>query len=136
MGILIKNDRDEILFGYRIGSFGAGEWSFPGGHIEFGETIFETARREVMEETGLTVTDLKVISIGDDLRYIETDGKHYIAIGVLAAYEGGEPKVLEPHKCTEWRWFPQDQLPEKVFGGSAITLRNYLDGKCYREGAV
>ncbi len=39
-------------------------WMAPGGHIEFGEGLFEAARREVLEETGLEITNLKVKAIG------------------------------------------------------------------------
>ena len=67
--------------------------------------MFETARREVKEETDLDVEEFELISINDELRYIETDHKHYVGIGVLAKYKGGEPKVMEPHKSIEWKWF-------------------------------
>jgi len=136
VGVLVQNDKGEILFGLRQGSFGSGKWVFPGGHIEFGETIFEAARREVMEETGLSVDKLSLISVGDDLRYIESDGKHYFALGVLARDISGEPKVMEPERCLEWRWFKRDHLPDKILGGSALTLRNYLAGTVYQEGMV
>ncbi|MBT4277902.1 NUDIX domain-containing protein [Candidatus Falkowbacteria bacterium] len=44
VGVLIQNDKDEVLLGLRCGSHGEGEWCFSGGHLDFGETIFETAR--------------------------------------------------------------------------------------------
>ncbi len=42
-GVLIQNDKKEVLLGLRKGSHGSGEWCFPGGHLEFGETIMEGA---------------------------------------------------------------------------------------------
>ena len=42
IGVMIQNEKGEVLLGLRQGSHGAGEWSFPGGHLEFGEKIFET----------------------------------------------------------------------------------------------
>lgn len=54
VGVMIQNEKGEVLLGLRQGSHGAGEWSFPGGHLEFGETVFQTAKREVEEESGLS----------------------------------------------------------------------------------
>src|SRR5262249_21827433 len=122
IGVLIQNNQGQVLLGLRKGSHGAGEWSFPGGHLEFGETIFETAKREVKEETDLMITDLELISVADEMRYIQTDNKHYLDIGVKATVSNGEPKVMEPNKCEEWRWFDLDNLPEKMLEGTELII--------------
>lgn len=124
IGVLIQNNDGQILLGLRKGSHGEGEWAFPGGHLEFGETVFETARREVQEETGLNIEKFELISVVDEMRYIESNGKHYLNIGVRAFYESGEPKIMEPEKCVEWRWFGLDNLPDKIFEASEKTIRN------------
>lgn len=132
VGVLILNEKNEVLMGLRKGSHGSGEWCFPGGHLEFGETVFETARREVKEETGLEVRNMELISIADEMKYIETDGKHYLNIGVKAEYVGGEPELLEPTKCLEWRWFNLHQLPSNILEGSDWTIENYLAKRLYK----
>lgn len=132
VGILIENEEGEILLGLRKGSHGSGEWSIPGGHLEFGETIFETAKRETKEETGLDVDTFELISVLDEMRYIESDGKHYINLGVRAVYKGGEPKVCEPEKCVEWKWFNMNDLPTDMFEASEGIITNYKAEKIYQ----
>lgn len=46
---------DEVLLVERSGDAAGGLWSFPGGHVEWGERLEDAARREVLEETGLRV---------------------------------------------------------------------------------
>jgi 8-oxo-dGTP diphosphatase len=57
--------------------------------------------------------------------------KHYLNIGVKAKYKGGEPKVLEPDKLREWKWFSLNNLPDKLLEGTQFTLKNYKAGKIY-----
>jgi 8-oxo-dGTP diphosphatase len=134
VGIMIENDQGGVLLGLRKGGPGSKTWSFPGGHLEFGETIFETARREVAEETGLSIRDFSLVSVVDDLAYVKIDGKHYLTLGVRGTYEGGEPRVMEPDKCERWEWFPLDALPENLFKPTAAMLKNVLEEKLYQEG--
>jgi 8-oxo-dGTP diphosphatase len=61
-----------------------GQYSFPGGHLEFGEDIFACVERETLEETGLVVKGVKVLGVTNDL-FPENDKpgtlwKHYISI--------------------------------------------------------
>lgn len=132
VGILILNEKGEALLGQRLSSHGTGEWSFPGGHLEFGETIEETARREVLEETGLEIDAFELVSVADEMRYIETDGKHYVNLGLLGHYKGGEPQTMEPEKCAQWQWFSLDNLPENLFEGTQLMFERYRDGTIYR----
>ncbi len=131
IGVMIFNASSELLLGQRIGAHGAGEWAFPGGHLEFGQTIFESARSEVYEETALVITRFALISLAEEMRYIKTDGKHYINIGVLGYYEGGEPRVMEPHKCREWRWFAAGALPAPLMESTELMLEAYRTGVFY-----
>lgn len=132
IGVMILDDKNEVLLGLRAGSHGAGEWSFPGGHLEFGDTIFETAAREVKEETDLDISQFDLISVGDEMRYIKTDNKHYVNLGILGHYSGGEVINMEPHKCKEWKWFPIRDIPKNLFEGTEIMLRNYKEKTIYR----
>lgn len=69
-----------------------GQWSLPGGVQELGETVFETARREVREETGLTVSISGLIDVIDSI-HRDDDGRieyHYTLVDVAAEWVAGE----------------------------------------------
>ena len=108
---------------------GAGTWTMPGGKLDFGESFEEGAKRETLEETGLTINKLNVMCVNNDK--IET--AHFVTIGLLCEDFSGEPKVMEPDKITEWRWFDLDKLPNPLYFPSARILENYLKKQFYIE---
>ena len=119
IGICIMR-ANKILLGERKNSHGAGEWSFPGGHLEMNETWEECAEREVFEETALIIRNIRFAGVTNDI--FLSDHKHYITIFMLAEYENGTAKVNEPDRCDEWKWFDWDNLPEPLF----LPVRNLL----------
>ncbi|KKQ79359.1 MAG: MutT/NUDIX family protein, partial [Parcubacteria group bacterium GW2011_GWC2_38_7] len=76
---------------------------------------------------------LELVSIADETRYIDSDGKHFVVIGIKANSAVGEPKLMEPDKFIEWRWFPLDNLPEPMFEGSKLSMNNYKNKNIYTE---
>lgn len=108
---VIKDGR--VLLGKRINAHGQGTWAFPGGHLEFGETVAECAAREVAEETGMKIANIRRGPFTED--FFLDQGKHYITIVMIADWQAGEPELREPHKCGQWSWFDFDQLPEPLF---------------------
>ena len=104
---------NKVLLGKRMSSHGSDTWSFPGGHLEFGETIESCAAREVLEETGLTITNIRPGPYTNDV--FQTEGKHYSTLFVVADGSDGEPQILEPEKCGEWRWCEWGKFPTPLF---------------------
>jgi len=73
---------DEVLLVERSGDPSGGVWSFPGGHLEWGETLEDAARREVFEETGLRVT-LKGAPMVHEVILADDDSdtfRHYVLL--------------------------------------------------------
>lgn len=109
--IVVRQGR--VLLGKRINAHGAGTWQFPGGHLEYGESIEACARRELMEETGLSIETLHLGPFTND--FFETEKEHYVTLFVIADRTTGDPVVREPEKCERWDWFPWAQLPRPRF---------------------
>ncbi len=116
--IVIKDDK--VLLGRRMGSHGAGTWAFPGGHLEFGESIEACAEREVFEETGLSIKRCRFGSLTNDI--FTREKKHYVTLFILADYDSGELELKEPDRCDQWDWFSWNRLPEPRF----LSLENVL----------
>jgi 8-oxo-dGTP diphosphatase len=117
VAVIIRNERGEILGGRRKGSHGAGTWTVPGGHLEFGESVEDCARREVDEETGLKLISVsKPFASTNDI-FVE-EQKHYTTLWVEGTVENDAvPQNLEPEKCDGWDWFAGHEIPEPRFLG-------------------
>lgn len=115
---VIKDNR--ILLGRRKGAHGAGDWSFAGGHLEFGENVEECAKRELAEETGLKALSLHPGPWVNDV--IDGD-KHYITLFVFVNEFEGELQLLEPDKCEGWIWFECHSLPSPLFSPVASLIK-------------
>ena len=105
---------DRLLLGLRrSATHGDGVWQFPGGHLEWGEAVADCARREVLEETGLTVT---IDGQGPwTSNWFAESGRHYVTVFLLATAVEGDPVVCEPDKCDRWDWCRWDALPSPLF---------------------
>ncbi|KAK3936402.1 Nudix hydrolase 1 [Diplogelasinospora grovesii] len=121
---IIQDGRDRVLMGIRKGSHGAGHWQFPGGHLEMGETYFQCAERETLEETGLKVHAEKLVTITND---IFSDTKHYITIFVKCRRGDNEqqPQATEPDKCAAWSWISLSELKD-LYNNEAEDQKLFL----------
>lgn len=109
VGVIVVRD-DKVLMGKRQGSHGQATWSFGGGHLEFGESIEDCARRELREEAGIVIDNIRRVAFTNDV----FPDKHYVTLFVAADYVSGEPTT---NKCEmdSWEWFAWDNLPEPLF---------------------
>jgi 8-oxo-dGTP diphosphatase len=112
VGIIVPR-KGSVLLGKRKNSHGEGAWQFPGGHLEYGESIVACAQRELFEETGLSIVDFSLGPYTNDI--FEKEGKHYVTLFVMAHRTIGEVEVKEPDKCECWQWFPWSNLPRPRF---------------------
>ena len=112
VGIFIFKD-GKFLMGKRKGAHGSDTWSIPGGHLEFGESFEDTAKREAREETGIEITNVRFGAVTND--FFPEENKHYITIWMLSDYKSGKEHLTEPDRFTEHLWQSFDNLPDPLF---------------------
>jgi 8-oxo-dGTP diphosphatase len=126
IGVFVFKD-GKFLLQKRQGAHGAGTWSLPGGHLEFGESFEHTARREVKEETDLEIKNLRFGAIMND--HFVGENEHYVSVWMLSEWDSGVLRNLEPEKCTAQSWHTFDDLPEPLF----LTWSNFLESEFYES---
>lgn len=106
------------------------EWAVVGGLMEPGEAIEDTTRREVLEEIGLDLPDLKFVGMlsGPDIHMIYPNGDEVYSLSVvyLARYEG-QPLKAEPSEVEDIAFFQPDALPSPLRHTTGLYLK-LLDG--------
>ena len=127
IGVMVLKD-GKVLLGKRKGSHGAGEYAFPGGHLDYMESFEECAKRETREESGIEIKNVRFLNLFNLKDYFP---KHYVSVGLVADWESGEPQVLEPNKRQDWNWHDIDNLPQPLFGSVAQYIESYKAGKNY-----
>jgi 8-oxo-dGTP diphosphatase len=98
-----------------------GSWTLPGGAQEIGETAEAAARRELLEETGVSVGELFFAAVVDSIRH-DADGRveyHYTIIDFCGRWTAGEPRAATD--VSDAVWARLDALAG--FGLSAEVMR-------------
>jgi 8-oxo-dGTP diphosphatase len=112
VGVFVfKNGK--FLIGKRRNAHGDGTWSVPGGHLEFGEELEETAEREVREETGLEIDNVRFGAVTNDI--FDNENKHYLTVWMLSNWLSGVESITEPDKFVQQRWVDFETLPKNLF---------------------
>ncbi|MEV4641772.1 NUDIX domain-containing protein [Actinoplanes sp. NPDC049548] len=119
VGLILVGPEGRVLLGHRITAGETPSWSLPGGHVEAGETWEAAAAREAEEETGIGGTEPAVFAVG-----VRTEGSGITAAAV-AEWPGMSPRLVEPQAFDAWTWCDPDDLPEPLFGPSAMALATW-----------
>lgn len=110
-GVIVPDGAGRILLQRRADD---GRWGIPGGGMDLGETLEETARRELREETGLVAGELVLLDVysGPEffLRYANGDQAYVVGATYLARSVSGEPEP-DGIEGTELRYFAPADWP-------------------------
>ncbi len=128
VGALIVGEDEQVFLAQR--GPGAknerGFWEFPGGMIEFGETMATALRREMQEEFGVEIEVGDLLDVVDHI--LPEENQHWISPSFICRILNGSPVVREPEKCTAIGWFAIDEFPKKL---TKITSENFKSYKTW-----
>ena len=128
VGLVLFNSKDEILLTKRARDPFKDWWDVPGGFVEPGESLEQAVERELKEETGLSVSDLKYIcSVPEDYNFRDE------IIPVVAATFTGKAndseKVIVADDVSDYKFVPSQEvdIDSIAFTSQREVLRKILN---------
>lgn len=115
VGAIITNNENQVLLLDHVLRIGSG-WGLPGGFIKRGEQLEEGLRREIREETGLELENIKILRTRTADRHIEA---------LFSATAIGEAQV-KSREIKEVEWFTFDSIPENMSRAHKSIIREIL----------
>lgn len=124
--LIIENDKGEILLTKRKFEPRKGYWDLPGGFVELGETVEESTIREIKEELGLDIKDIKYF--GSYISVYPYKGIDYQTLchAYTAKYKGGKIKINDD--VSGYKFFPKEeiQLDNLSFDDIKGALKDFI----------
>ncbi|MFA6296487.1 MAG: NUDIX domain-containing protein [Patescibacteria group bacterium] len=102
-----------------------GLWDFPGGSVEFGEKCEDATIREIKEEYGFEIEIMEFLEFVNHI--MPTEKQHWVSTTFIAKYKSGQPKILEPEKCSQIKWINLKEInPRTLTIASQSDLKTYI----------
>lgn len=124
---IIRDNEGKILFSQRKNTgFMDGKFQLPAGHIEGEETMKQAVIRELSEEIAITVAeeDVKIRHVS---HRISLDERVYFDVYAEVSHFTGTPRINEPEKCSDLRYFDLDTLDRSEFVGYDLDVIRMSD---------
>lgn len=104
-------------------------WGYHGGRVELGEVVEEAAKRELLEETGLTAHSLTLFGVfsGPELHHIYPDGNEvYIIDAVYLCNDFSGTEAYQKEECLDLKWININDLPDNLSPPTIPALKKFL----------
>ncbi len=102
-----------------------GLWEFPGGSVEFGEKLADALKREMREEYGIEIEVGDLLDVADHILLEER--QHWVSPSYICRIISGEPRILEPSKCSEIGWFTKEEMPADLTQITKVNSQHYFE---------
>jgi 8-oxo-dGTP diphosphatase len=102
-----------------------GLWEFPGGSVEFGETLSQALRREMREEYGVEIAVGDLLDVVDHI--LPEENQHWVSPTYVCTIVSGQPIIREAGKCTEIGWFAPGEVPDDLTQVTRVNLAHYRE---------
>lgn len=121
VAIVTREARPRVLLIRRKKDPFAGSWALPGGFVDENEKLADAARRELVEETGVTVADIEQLyTAGDPGR----DPRGWtVSVAYVAQVDPAALKPVAADDADEVGWHPLDALPTLAFDHAMLLAR-------------
>lgn len=120
--VIVLNDKKQMLLIKRASMPAQGFWALPGGYVNWNEKLSQTATREVKEETGFDIKNVKFFGLFDNPTR-DQDGRQNIG-HCFVAQESGDAK-MEKSEVEEMSWFSLAQLPNEIAFDHRAMIEEY-----------
>lgn len=123
--VIILKENDEVLLQKRRDGY----WGLPGGLMDLGESFEEVAKREVFEETGLVVENLKLLNVDSGSDYylkVPNGDELYSATAVYYTKDISGDMKIDYSESEEMHYYPLDQLPHKLNDKDKKSIEHYI----------
>lgn len=129
VGIILKKDQEYFLVKRHDTDWASGQWNFPGGLIEKGETILAAAVREAAEELNVVIQedDLQLVHVLQ-VQASEINTRDIFGFYFLATRWEGTPVNHEPHRHSDAQWFSFCQLPTDTTEHARQAVYGFMYG--------
>lgn len=126
--VIIDNNNRILLQKRKTTSYGM--WGLPGGLMELGESTEDTARREVYEETGLTVGKLHLIDVlsgRDSFIKVPNGDEFYAVTAAYYTYDVNGTLLIDETESLELRYVALDNLPDNMVKSHRAIINKFIE---------
>lgn len=123
--VIIRNNNGEVLLQKRP----EGRWGLPGGLMNLGESFEQVAIREVLEETGLHIQNLRLLAVfsGEDTYVKGENGDEFYSVTAVFITDQVKGEIqFETPETVDVQYFKSNELPEQMVGSHRRFIYQFM----------